>query len=86
MPYVCSETGKANVPKMIRTSGKQDYLTGWAALNRTDPEWPSSGDWHHPAGGGRTMRPDPWVHCATVSGKRFLDRALALETRQKPLG
>ena len=67
MPYVCSKTGETNVPKMIRTSSKQDYLTGWAALNLTDPEWPSSGDWHRSGWRGPYDAARPWVNCATMS-------------------
>lgn len=70
MPYFYAKTGKTNIPRIIRTSSRQDYLTGWAALNLTDPEWPSSGDWHRSGWWGPHEAARPWVNCATMSADR----------------
>ena len=70
MPYLCAETGDINIPRIIRASSKQDYVTGWAALNLIDPEWPSGGDWHRSGWRGPYDPARPWVNSATMSADR----------------
>ena len=70
MPYICAKTGNINIPRIIRTSSKQDYVTGWAALNLIDPEWPSGGDWHRSGWRVPYDPARPWVNCATMSADR----------------
>lgn len=70
MPYVSAKTGGVNVPRVIRASSKQDYVTGWAALNLADPEWPSGGDWHRSGWWGPYEVARPWANCATMSADR----------------
>lgn len=70
MPYVCAQTGGINIPRLIRTSSEQDYVTGWASLNLIDPEWPSGGDWHRSGWRGSYDATRPWVNRATMSADR----------------
>ena len=69
-PYVDADTGQVRMPRLIRLSSRQDYLTGWSSLNLSDPEWPSGGDWHHAGWWGPYDTERPWVNCAAMSADR----------------
>ena len=69
-PYVDPDTGQVRMPRVIRMSSRRDYLTGWSALNLSDPEWPSGGDWHHSGWWGSHDAERPWVNCAAMSADR----------------
>lgn len=69
-PYMDANTRQVRMPRLIRLSSRQDYLTGWSSLNLSDPEWPSSGDWHHAGWWGTYDEERPWVNCAAMSADR----------------
>lgn len=69
-PYLDPDTGQVRMPRHVRLSSRRDYLTGWSALNLSDPEWPFGGDWHRAGWWGLYDAERPWVNCAHMSADR----------------